>query len=147
VRGPRGRSRNASPCFCFRTPSSSFLLCKPCSPSVSPSGLTGSDLIPQPTAYIASCLVASSLRSPPLSSPSRRIALIPLPKMLLCRSRTSCAPGVTFDASQPCRFFLFFFFYLKSFHPSFNSARFYLFLRKIKFARDLVSPRDYKAQL
>lgn len=95
-----------------------------------------------PTVYIASCLVASSLRSPPLSSPSRRIALIPFPKMLLCRSRTSCAPGVTFDTVRVNRAVFYIFFYLKCFHPQrlipSASPDYSLFFHKIKFARDLL---------
>lgn len=80
---------------------------------------TGSDPIPRSSpAYIASCLVASSLRSPPLSSPSRRIALIPFPKMLLRRSRTSCALKL-----RSMRVSLSFFFYLKSSRVPFNFSR------------------------
>lgn len=90
---------------------------------------------PGPTAYIASCLVASSLRSPPYY----RLHLVEslsshFPKMLLCRSRTSCTPGVTFDAVRVSRVG---FFYLKSFHQSFNRASPALpSCRRIKLARD-----------
>lgn len=133
-----------------------FPFVSPTSPSFYPANSTGSDSILLPSPPPAHPLILPLASSHPhyvrrryrlhLSRSNR--PLIPPPKTLLRRSRTSCAPQFTFDAvrarplprrpSIPSFFLTFFFFFISNLPPaSFNLSRFFRslpFSCKIKFA-------------